>query len=494
MTDTSWGLLKPEGRTLAPLGLSLRRGLIAITVLALVSFIASATLFLYLSYKIILWRFFMRHPPARETQNPRLRNALQPTVNFRLGIDDIFPDGQGPQAESSVAAQALHQSSESPLPPSSCSKNPPPNQFLVLIYNLFLADMHQSLAFLLNTAWLQRDGIMVGTTTCWSQGFFVSTGDLSSSMFIMAIAFHTYMSVVQNRRPSHKLLYLLIVLIWIFVYAISLLPVGTTRNGRDAGGFFVRAGAWCWMNKDYENLRLVTHYLWIFMALGITSALYLSIFISLRRQQMQARKAAGPNAPQAELSHKPAFLIYPVIYVACTLPLALGRIATMAGLDVPIGYFCFAGGMIAFNGSFDCLLFGTTRNTIIFAAPCDVDTEDTGIKTFAFLQTPSREFGNMVWIQGGTGRGVRCMEDETAGGWWSWKRLRTTTGPAWPRPPQHRNTSQESLRGTAIQMDMVTTVVVEEEVEKDTQQRKDPEASLSEMTSTKSADRDYSDG
>ncbi|KAL3956634.1 hypothetical protein ACCO45_009480 [Purpureocillium lilacinum] len=76
------GALKPDGRTLTPLHSSLRQGLIAITVLALISFVASATLFLYLSYKLILWRFFIRDHPARDAQHPALRNASQPTANF----------------------------------------------------------------------------------------------------------------------------------------------------------------------------------------------------------------------------------------------------------------------------------------------------------------------------------------------------------------------------------------------------------------------------
>jgi hypothetical protein len=44
------------------------------------------------------------------------------------------------------------------------------NQFIILIYNLLLADLQQSLAFLLNAQWLVQDGIQVGTSTCWAQG------------------------------------------------------------------------------------------------------------------------------------------------------------------------------------------------------------------------------------------------------------------------------------------------------------------------------------
>lgn len=103
----------------------------------------------------------------------------------------------------------------------------------------------------------------------------------------------------------------------------------------------------------------------------------------------------------------------------------------MAGAQVPLGYFCFAGAIIACNGFFDCLLFGTTRNAIIFASV--VDGQETGLETFAFLQTPSnRRFGNMVWVQGG-GRKTRQQAK--------------------------RSSSQESLQ--AIQLETITSVVVE---------------------------------
>ena len=72
----------------------------------------------------------------------------------------------------------------------------PPNQFLILILNLLLADMHQGVAFLLNAEWLRRGAITVGTPTCFAQGLFISTGDLASSLFITAIAVHTYFSVI----------------------------------------------------------------------------------------------------------------------------------------------------------------------------------------------------------------------------------------------------------------------------------------------------------
>lgn len=248
----------------------------------------------------------------------------------------------------------------------------------------------------------------------------------------------------------------------------------------------------CWINAEYENLRLFTHYLWIFLALGITTGLYVAIYYSLRQQALR-RRAANPDSasdPGFAGDHNPAFLIYPIIYVTCTLPLATERVASMSGANIPLGLFCFAGALISLNGFFDCLLFGTTRHSIIFASKYDLDVADTGVKTIAFLQTPkSRRYGNMVWIQGGEGS-RRNMEPKTTGGWWSWQRLAgRSSSLRQEKRRRPRGSSQESLRGPGIQMDLVTTVVVEVEDDKERDPRfPDPAASAS--PSVNSTERD----
>lgn len=242
------------------------------------------------------------------------------------------------------------------------------------------------------------------------------------------------------------------------------------------------------MNRKYEKLRLFTHYLYIFLGLGTTTVLYLIIFFHIRRQARLESSATDNegDAAHLQLSRNPAFLIYPVIYVLCTLPLAAGRIATMSGASVPNGYFCFAGAMIASNGSFDCLLFGTTRNTIIFASKYDISCNDVGLSTFAFLKTPTnRKFGNTISIQGGR------QTDETAvtGGWWTWP-ARASGSENRSRRGMTRTTSQESLRGPAIQMDTITSVVVEHDdsMERDLRY---PDTTASSNPSLRSTEKEY---
>lgn len=170
--------LSPDASTLSPLPPILSKGLIAVSICGLLSFLTSTPLFLYLGFRMLKWR---------------IKNGF---------------------------AQ-------------------PMNQFLVLIMNLLFADIQQAIAFLLSADALRHNAIRVGTTTCWAQGWFLSTGDLASSVMITAIGIHTFLGVVRRYRPSTLIFYSSLVACWIFVYLLGAL--GPLMYGND---FYVRASAW----------------------------------------------------------------------------------------------------------------------------------------------------------------------------------------------------------------------------------------------------------
>jgi hypothetical protein len=322
--------LNPASTTLSPLPFVLSHGLVAVSTFGLLSFFCSTSLFFYLTYRLVYWR---RHSHSKA----------------------------------------------------------PTNQFLFLIYNLLLADIQQSIAFLLNIGSLRRNALVVGIPECWAQGWFVSTGDLASGVFICAIAIHTFLSVVKEYRLSSAAFYSCIASLWTFVYLMAAIGPLIHREN-----FYVRAGAWCWVNDDLQNLRLWLHYFWIFVCMFSTILIYTFIIIYLHR-----RSHTLPLSSSQRNTHHgvtPLMILYPLIYTICTIPLAAGRIASMAGRDISLSYFCVAGSMIACNGWLDVLLYASTRADIVFSEL--PPGEETGLETFVFMGK-GHELGTVTTIHGG---------------------------------------------------------------------------------------------
>ncbi|KAF1811033.1 hypothetical protein P152DRAFT_74646 [Eremomyces bilateralis CBS 781.70] len=304
---------KLETSSLSPLPDDLRRGLIAIAFFGFLSLIASLTLFVILTYRIVSWR----------------RQSNRPT-----------------------------------------------SQFVLLIYNLVIADIQQSVSFMLAVVWLARNGLEVGTRTCWAQAWFVSVGDLASGVWCFAIGVHTFASILFNYRLSPVKFHASVLAGWAFVYGCNIIVVSMHPN------IFVRAGAWCWVDSRYESIRLWLHYFWIFIFEFGTIIVYAAMFIILRAR---IRSQSHPDfATSASLKHASSaaklMVVYPIVYVVCTLPLASARVAAMAGHRLSIVHLCVAGAMITSNGWLDVLLYTMTRRIMIFSDEPPPDT--LGIDTF----------------------------------------------------------------------------------------------------------------
>src|SRR6266487_4991103 len=124
-----------------------------------------------------------------------------------------------------------------------------------------------------------------------------------------------------------------------------------------------------------------------------TILIYTSIFITLRSRSANSTSPVPHGAT-------PLMILYPTIYTVCTIPLAAGRIASMAGRNVDLTYFCIAGSMIACNGWLDVLLYSLTRRSIVFSE--SAPGEDFGIQTFLGAGK-GRGLGNVTTIEGGIG-------------------------------------------------------------------------------------------
>ncbi|GKT48116.1 uncharacterized protein ColSpa_08297 [Colletotrichum spaethianum] len=206
---------------------------------------------------------------------------------------------------------------------------------------------------------------------------------------------------------------------------MSVLGVIITNNGADAGGFYVRDITWCWINANYEAMRVYLHYAWMIILIITGTVSYILVFVHIHRKDKAFREAKKAAAVADEVSsdrilspiglppimthmdqktevHKRIlFLLYPLVFVLCTGPLALGRIMSSGGVTLSPQYLIFAGAMITSKGWIDVLIFSTTRSGILFDAP--VDEQNLGLDTFN-LTPLGRQYGHRVWIRGGRPR------------------------------------------------------------------------------------------
>ncbi|OHE99007.1 integral membrane protein [Colletotrichum orchidophilum] len=358
-----------------------------------------------------------------------------------------------------------------------------PNQFLVLLLNVLFANAIQACAFFLDIIWLVEDNITDDSAACWAQGWFISTGDLASTAFVAFIAAHTYLTLVRGREVSFRAFYSTIAFLWFFVLFMSFLGVIITNNGADKGGFYVRDITWCWINSEYEAMRMYLHYAWMLILIITGTVSYVLVFIHIHRADKALRCAKKAAAVAEEASYdgilSPAslpavisqhnqktevhkrilFLFYPIVFLLCTAPLALGRLLSSGGIKLSQDYITFAGCMITSNGWIDVLIFSTTRSGLLFDAP--VDEQNVGLDTFSFMPL-GQQFGHRVWIEGGASK-AHPHHRKPSVFRKSSRRARLGSEASHDRSESQTSLQDRDVSGLkGIQMETVTRIFVEE--------------------------------
>ncbi|PGH03606.1 hypothetical protein AJ79_07335 [Helicocarpus griseus UAMH5409] len=296
--------------TIDPLPKEHRRGLIAVGITSLLSTIATAGLFIFITYRLIFWRRYYKS---------------------YIGY----------------------------------------NQYIILIYNLLLADFQQAVGFLMALHWAVKDSITNQSPICFLQGWLLQIGDPSSGLFVLAIAVHTFAIVLMGRKLSHRQFVACVCGVWAFATVLVLIP--TLRHGKHA---YVPSGAWCWIDEVYDKDRLWTHYVWIFVSEFGSVVLYMLLFFHIRRRVAQsAALGRGQNEHLRRLKRVIGYMVlYPIAYIVLSLPLAAGRMATATGDTLSVTYFCTAGAVIASSGFVDVIMYTLTRKALLLdSEPSNVD-------------------------------------------------------------------------------------------------------------------------
>ncbi|KAJ5622899.1 hypothetical protein N7490_011504 [Penicillium lividum] len=236
------------------------------------------------------------------------------------------------------------------------------NQYVVLMYNLALADFIQGLGFIVSLRWIGQNSIHAEDPGCFLQGIWLQIGDPMSGMFVLAIALHTFMHVSLGRQISHRVFVSIVVGLWIFGIVLVVIPIGIYGSH-----VWMPSVAWCWMTTQHPVLRLFTHYFWIFAAQFLNLVLYAIMFFQLRRRMAQSKILGSSYTETLKRMNRVVsyMVLYPIVYICLTLPLSAGRMASVSGKSPSVTYFCVAGALMTLSGACDVAQYTLTRKSIV---------------------------------------------------------------------------------------------------------------------------------
>jgi hypothetical protein len=183
---------------------------------------------------------------------------------------------------------------------------------------------------------------------------------------VLAIALHTYYTVVLSRRVPYRIFGGMVIMVWLIAIFLTVLGLAIHKDQ-----YFVRAGAWCWISSDYEPERLGLHYFWLFLSEFGLIVLYVVTFIHLRKKTRSMFSAENSVANQKSIDAvnriTTLMMLYPLVYVVLTLPLSAARMWSMARNGQSPGNVtnCVTGALLASCGWVDCLLYTLTRERLL---------------------------------------------------------------------------------------------------------------------------------
>lgn len=308
--ETNNGEIPPlDQQNLSRLPITLRWFLVAEGLVALISMIATLSLTILLFYRLFIWR-------------PRHRTFLTP------------------------------------------------NQYLVLLLNLIIADFCQASGFVVSFYWVAIDAFVAPHVACAIEGYLITFGDLASAFFVLLIAGHTFVTAALGSRIEYPTFYTAIGMAWLLCLLLTSLGLAIGGNP-----FFDRVGAWCAFSRDYGVQHIALHACWLYLSMGGITVLYALTFFKLRRktsnlfagQREAGHGLANGNTVQSVNRITKLMMLYPIVYMSLVLPAFITRGWSFEHGDQvtndTVGRVVAI--LLASCGWADCLLYTLTRKRLI---------------------------------------------------------------------------------------------------------------------------------
>jgi len=147
-----------------------------------------------------------------------------------------------------------------------------------LFLNLMLADLIQAIGNLPDIRWMSAGAVLPGRL-CTAQAVFKQVGIVGVSMTSLAIALHTFSILVLRWRGPPNFPKYVIIGIWAF----TAFNIGIPNLVHRHEVYYGVTGYWCWILPQFQAERIVTEYLWVWLAGLFMIILYGIMFAIIHR-------------------------------------------------------------------------------------------------------------------------------------------------------------------------------------------------------------------
>ncbi|KAJ5190142.1 uncharacterized protein N7498_009127 [Penicillium cinerascens] len=149
---------------------------------------------------------------------------------------------------------------------------------------------------------ISLSGIQAGRTStmCQTQGFLIQMFMPADALWTLAMACNVYLtfrhrfSSTQLRRLEIK--YLLL------CYGIPFVPaiIYAFLHTEERGTIYGPATLWCWIDVDWDFLRIATFYAPVWLIFIVTGFIYISIGTEIHRKRKQLRNMTSQSVPTVQ--------------------------------------------------------------------------------------------------------------------------------------------------------------------------------------------------
>ncbi|EKM78676.1 hypothetical protein AGABI1DRAFT_128960 [Agaricus bisporus var. burnettii JB137-S8] len=204
---------------------------------------------------------------------------------------------------------------------------------------LLVGNMMSSAAGLIGLQWLVNRGITEGGV-CQAQAFIMQVGNWASAYFTVAIAVHTFNSLVLKKKKSMCISIPTMVMGWVIAVLVAIVPLLLHKA---EGSIYGPSGLSCGVRPAFPKDQFIFHLLPIFVASILSAFLYSFVFLVQRgtlRVKGGLKLLFEPGDADKDNYHRfmvklaKSMLWYPIAYITLLVPYSVTYLLAISGFKV----------------------------------------------------------------------------------------------------------------------------------------------------------------